>query len=120
MPMQNSTIIDCSRCGEPQTVPLSIYEVKEFLDKDPKERPNIQDCVPHLTPDEREMLKSMFCPKCWEEIFAESPRTAREPGQFSIDKDGRPCMIVADEPRRPHHAIPSGHSDGEGYDGGDR
>ena len=28
-----------------------------------------QDAFPYLTPDEREMLISGTCPKCWDEIF---------------------------------------------------
>ena len=110
--MQTSTEIPCIKCGEPQTVPLSQGVIDRFKATIPRMRPNIQTVFPKLSPDQREMLKSELCGKCWEKIFAE-PSLPSKPGQFAIDADGRPCVVVADEPRRPHHAQASGHSDGE-------
>ena len=127
-----TTIIPCSKCGEPQTVPLSEGVIERFKATLPRMRPVIQTVFPNLTLDEREMLKTGFCPKCWDKIFDESPRTASEgtphpdpaKDHTRMDQDdyqsrnpGAPDPLDA---RRPHHAIPSGHSDGEGYDGGDR
>ena len=91
---EETTQIDCTKCGEAQTVPLSSGVIERFKATLPRMRPVIQTVFPKLTLDEREMLKTGFCPKCWDIIF--------------------------DEPRRPHHAQESGHSDGEGYDGEDR
>lgn len=33
-------------------------------------RPHIQDIFPYLSPDERELLISGTCNKCWNEIFS--------------------------------------------------
>ena len=98
--MQISTQIDCTKCGEAQTVPLSSGVIDRFKATLPRMRPVIQTVFPNLTLDEREMLKTGLCPKCWDIVT--------DPG----DSRG--------EPRRPHHAQESGHSDGEGYDGEDR
>ena len=87
-----TTTIPCSNCGEPQTVPLSEGVIARFRATLPRARPNIQVVFPQLTADEREMLKTELCPKCW--------------GRATLDPD--------DLPRR------SGHSDGEGYEGPDR
>ena len=137
------TEIPCTKCGEPQMVPLSQGTIDRFKATLPRMRPVIQTVFPKLTLDQREMLKTGFCPKCWDKIFDEDPGKGDVPhpdpakDTDRMDRDdyqnrnpgaglpGEPDPFevrkaAVDEARRPHHAQESGHSDGEGYEGEDR
>lgn len=38
----------------------------------------IQDVLPNLNPNEREMLKTGICPKCWDDMFSPEPEEDEE------------------------------------------
>ena len=56
----------CVMCGN--KVPISVEE-NDYKKFQSPNRPNVQDCFPYLTPDEREMFISGFCKVCWDDMF---------------------------------------------------
>ena len=57
--------IPCKSCKKIQSVEMT-YEEFEALRTG---KGHIQDLLPRLTPDERELFISGICPKCWKDIF---------------------------------------------------
>lgn len=67
-------ITTCPFCGHAHEVAVN---EDDFWDWD--DGKNAQDAFPYLTPDEREMLISGICPKCWDSMFGgEDEDTAEE------------------------------------------
>lgn len=55
----------CNRCkAERMEIPVTASKVKRWQDGE-----LIQNVFPELTNDQREMMISHTCPKCWEQIF---------------------------------------------------
>lgn len=54
----------CPFCGRSTDVLVDEVEYGCWL-----EGMSIQDAMPDLSPDEREMLISGICPNCWEQMF---------------------------------------------------
>ena len=58
--------IECVMCNQ-----SIIMEVSEEGLKKWQQGELIQDALPELTDDEREMLMSGICPTCWDKIFSD-------------------------------------------------
>lgn len=59
--------INCCRCGKPHII--EVDEAKFIRWK--RGKGNIQDIFPELTPDQRELMISQICQKCWVDMFGE-------------------------------------------------
>ena len=65
--------VACRRCGTSETISAPVtafiaWENGEY----------IQDALPMLTADEREMLISQTCDSCWTELFGENEDESQE------------------------------------------
>jgi len=58
--------IACHSCETVVDVPVSIPQIQDW-----RGGTHIQDAMPNLTNDEREMLISRTCGTCWDEMFGE-------------------------------------------------
>ena len=56
----------CPYCGTISKVAVPESGLRQW-----KSGTRIQDALPMLTEDEREILMSGVCPKCWDEVFGE-------------------------------------------------
>lgn len=56
----------CCRCGELKEI---IVPKKGFDNYMYNRHINIQDALPDVSPEDREMIISQICPKCWNEMF---------------------------------------------------
>ena len=56
--------VDCRICGESHTVMADEKDVCHW-----QEGSLIQDAMPYLSADDRELLISGTCPDCWVEMF---------------------------------------------------
>jgi hypothetical protein len=54
----------CKRCEQPHYILAHPVDVDKWL-----EGASVQDALPYLKPDDREMLISNICPMCWVELF---------------------------------------------------
>lgn len=61
--------VKCRWCGQVKSVPVSLSEWSTY-----EEHPEgyIQDTLPSLSPEDRELFISRTCSKCWDEMFGES------------------------------------------------
>ena len=59
--------IQCHMCNEIYTLQVAEDDAYEYL-ASPNRR-HIQDIFPYLNADERELLISHTCPKCWIAMF---------------------------------------------------
>ena len=57
--------VDCAMCKTRFTLHMTEKELEAFKHSDR----NIQDILPRLSRDERELLLSNICPTCFDEIF---------------------------------------------------
>lgn len=55
----------CPRCHKLQTVKIDQHQYHRFMSG----VESIQTCFPNLKPNEREILMSGLCPKCWDILF---------------------------------------------------
>lgn len=63
-----SVEVECTSCGKTQYIPnVPVEGLEKWLNGND----NIQDCLPKLNNDQRELLISGTCPKCWEEMWKE-------------------------------------------------
>lgn len=58
-------LIRCRHCRESYIVPISEQEYLNWINKGTF----VQDEFPELNPNERELLISQTCGKCWNKIF---------------------------------------------------
>lgn len=58
--------LPCKFCGEVQEVELSLEQMREL--QTPNRR-NVQDIVPELPAEQRELFISGMCEKCWTQTF---------------------------------------------------
>lgn len=56
--------ITCKFCGGKHVLSARPLDVQKWLDG-----AYIQDALPYLTPDERELMISGMCPTCWTKTF---------------------------------------------------
>lgn len=56
--------IKCVFCGKPRTIYCKDSEYEEY-----KCGELIQIAMPNMSADDREMLISQICPKCWDKTF---------------------------------------------------
>lgn len=56
----------CPFCGKTTTVQVRLADYNAWWDGK-----HVQDAFPYLSADEREMLISGICPKCWADAFGE-------------------------------------------------
>ena len=59
--------ITCIDCGERHVVK---FRKEDFFDWSEGKR-LIKDAFSYLSADERELIKTGICPKCWEKMFGE-------------------------------------------------
>lgn len=59
--------ITCFNCKEPQEVPITQKQLDDYRISGAF----VQVYFPELTDDEREMLISGTCNRCWDEMFSE-------------------------------------------------
>lgn len=57
--------VKCCICGTIHELKLDIRKFNKWN----RGEGNIQDIFPELSPEDREMLISQICPKCWDEMF---------------------------------------------------
>ena len=60
--------VECRTCKDTHILMVNIRDAKRW-----KEGELIQDAMPYLTPDERELLISGTCGKCFDKMFAPDP-----------------------------------------------
>tara|TARA_R100000008_G_scaffold85411_1_gene75260 strand:- start:3302 stop:3499 length:198 start_codon:yes stop_codon:yes gene_type:complete len=58
--------LECVKCGGEQAIEAKVEDVNSWRDG-----VLIQNAMPYLSADEREMFISGICPICWEKIFGE-------------------------------------------------
>lgn len=56
--------IPCNWCGEKYMIYADSQDINKWM-----EGTFIQDALPYLSPDDREMLISRTCPTCWTKTF---------------------------------------------------
>lgn len=59
--------VTCVECGRELSVEVSLRALVEWI----VERKLIQDAMPEVCPEEREMLISGICPEDWEKLFGQ-------------------------------------------------
>ena len=69
---QNIVERRCPMCGEIQMVVMTKDQYKRYLDWEDR-KGCIQDLLPDLTADEREILMTGTCPDCWNKMFGLPP-----------------------------------------------
>lgn len=62
--------VKCKFCGEYTTLYVNRDDWDLFNSPD---RPHIQVIFPYLSAEERELLISGMCPKCWAKLFPPEP-----------------------------------------------
>lgn len=63
---ETSIIVVCPICGEENFIFANVEDIWAWEDGE-----LVQNAFPYLSADEREMLISGICPKCWEKMFGE-------------------------------------------------
>ena len=56
--------VDCRMCGTSHTLLVNVTDVADW-----EMGKYIQDAMPYLSADERELLISQTCGVCWEDMF---------------------------------------------------
>ena len=56
----------CPQCGKPHTIEVKSKDYYEY-----KLGKHVQEAFPYLSADEREMLLTGLCKKCWDKLFEE-------------------------------------------------
>mgnify|MGYP001037356092 CR=1 FL=1 len=60
--------VECRICKDTHILMVNIRDAKRW-----RQGELIQDAMPYLTPDERELLISETCKKCFDKMFGEDP-----------------------------------------------
>ena len=60
--------VECRTCKDTHILMVNIRDAKRW-----RQGELIQDAMPYLTPDERELLISGTCGKCFDKMFGEDP-----------------------------------------------
>lgn len=66
--MTNTGLVEvkCVSCGTPHIVIVPAARYRLWATGQAR----IQDALPDLTDDERELLKTNICPVCWDKLFS--------------------------------------------------
>jgi hypothetical protein len=64
---QANMIVQCKHCGEDHKLSVNALDFFKW-----QQGEKIQIAMPYLTADERELLISGTCSKCWSNLFAEN------------------------------------------------
>ena len=67
--MNPTLLIKCSSCRKIIETPITVGDYGNVMDA-PRDI-HIQDIIPHVPAQWREMLISGVCPKCWDRLFTE-------------------------------------------------
>ena len=73
----------CPFCGEMHEVPVNEDDYWDWQDGT-----SVQDAFPYLTADEREMLISGICPKCWDKTFGDDEEEDEPDFDDDVDETG--------------------------------
>lgn len=68
--MKNEKInvtVPCSFCNDKYAIEMTAAQFNEL--QSPHRR-HIQDIIPELAPEMRELFISGMCPKCWDKLFS--------------------------------------------------
>ena len=65
MPKQNFLIGKCRLCDYEVQIPITESQLKRYQSGE-----MIQNVLPHVSPDDREVLISQTCGKCFDKMFA--------------------------------------------------
>lgn len=80
----NLTILTvCPFCGTENEIKVNMVDYWEWVN----EGKLVQNAFPYLSADEREMLISGICPKCWESTFSSSDEEEEEEEDYEDDFD---------------------------------
>lgn len=58
-------IVKCRLCGDVYKLMLYPSDLERFYNREAL----IQDIFPYLSADERELIQTQTCPKCWDRMF---------------------------------------------------
>lgn len=58
--------VPCSFCGSEHVIEMTMAQFNELQSSN---RRHIQDIIPELAPEMRELFISGMCPKCWDKLF---------------------------------------------------
>lgn len=56
--------IKCVDCRAPESFTVTSKQIEDYCDGG-----LMQNVFPEIAPERREMLKSGYCPKCWDKLF---------------------------------------------------
>ena len=62
-----SVNVPCSFCNAEYIIEMTVSQFNEL--QSPHRR-HIQDIIPELAPEMRELFISGMCPKCWDKLFS--------------------------------------------------
>lgn len=62
--------VQCDLCGKTHVLDVYAKDLDEYYDTPRNERRHVQDIFHYLTPDERELIMSHTCSKCWERMIS--------------------------------------------------
>ena len=68
--MKNKCFIQCSVCGNLESIPASLEKVKDWSENR-KNRPLIQDVFAELNDVQRELILSKTCDTCFTKMWGE-------------------------------------------------
>jgi hypothetical protein len=64
--MKANMLVMCKHCGEEHKLSVNALDLFKW-----QQGALIQEVLSYLTPDERELLISQTCKKCWDKMFEE-------------------------------------------------
>lgn len=59
--------VPCRRCGKTHHIRVDIDDLQAWQSGEKL----VQDAFPYLSAEDRELLLTRFCPKCWDEMFGD-------------------------------------------------
>jgi len=72
----------CRVCGDTHILMVNVQDAKRWMNGE-----KIQDAMPYLSSDERELLISRTCGKCFDKMFGEDPIGDAET-EYDIEFEG--------------------------------
>lgn len=57
--------ITCRKCGKVYEFPVFVDDLEKYTTR----QMNIQDALPYVSPEYRELIISHICPTCWDELI---------------------------------------------------
>lgn len=76
-------LVTCDDCGEPQRIRVTTEQAAELGNPN---RRKIQEILPDIPPELRELFMTGICPKCWKKIFG-PPRPDAAEGEDQQEPD---------------------------------